>query len=101
MAEDGAGDGGALLLAAGERDPALAYHGLVARREALDIGGQPGDFGGAADLLFVRLLHAECDVLRNGGAEEKGLLGNETDVAPEIGRIQVANVDAVDRDRAG
>ena len=45
------GDGGALFLAARERDSALAHHGLIARRKAFDIGGEAGDFGRAPDLL--------------------------------------------------
>ena len=64
IAQDGAGDGGALLLAAGESDAALADHGLVAVGERFDIGREPGDFGGAADLVLAwRLRHAEGDVL--------------------------------------
>ena len=64
IAQQRPGDGGALLLAAGERDAALAHHRLVAVRKAFDIAGQPGQFGGVADLLPRGALHAERDVAR-------------------------------------
>jgi hypothetical protein len=52
-AEDGAGDGGALLLAAGEGDAALAHRGVVAVGKRLDVGGDVGGLGGSDD-FFVR-----------------------------------------------
>ena len=51
IAEDGAGDGGALLLAAGESDAALADDGAEAGRELEDLVGDVGGAGGGFDLL--------------------------------------------------
>ena len=53
IANEGAGDGGALLLAAGEGDAAFADHGVVAFGEGFDVGGDVGGFGGAADFGVV------------------------------------------------
>ena len=51
VADEGAGDGGALLLAAGEGDAALADHGVEAAREFEDLVGDVGGRGGFQDLL--------------------------------------------------
>ena len=44
VADDGAGDGGALFLAAGEGEAALADHGVEAFGELEDLGGDVGDW---------------------------------------------------------
>ncbi len=49
--EDGSGDGGALLLASGEGDAALAYDGAEAGGEFEDLVGDVGGAGGGFDLL--------------------------------------------------
>ena len=51
VAEEGAGDGGALLLAAGEGDAALADDGLEAAGKVEDLGG---DVSGAGGVLRSR-----------------------------------------------
>src|ERR1035438_3729954 len=48
-AQQGAGYGGALLLASGEGDAALAYRRVVAFGEAFDVVGDVGGFGGGFD----------------------------------------------------
>ena len=50
-AQQGAGDGRALLLASGERDAALADRGVVAFGEAFDVVGDVGGFGGGFDVF--------------------------------------------------
>src|ERR1039457_3029963 len=50
-AEQGAGNGGALLLASGEGDAALAYGGVVAFGKRFDVLGNVGDLGGGFDVV--------------------------------------------------
>ena len=52
-AEEGAGYGGALLLASGEGDAALAYRGVVAFGETFYVLGDVGGFGGGLDVVGV------------------------------------------------
>ncbi len=101
VAQDGAGDGGALLLPARKGDAALADHGLVAFGKTCDIARQPGDFGGAADLLRGGRFHAEGDVLRDGGAEQESLLRHEADLPAQFAGVEFAHVHAVHQHRAG
>src|SRR6266852_84175 len=58
----GAGDGGALLLAAGQSDAALADNRFVFMGEALDVGIEAGDFGSLADLVEIVVGQTEGDV---------------------------------------
>jgi hypothetical protein len=53
--EDGPGDGDALLLAAGELEPALADQRVPAVRQALDEGADVRQLGGALELFAARL----------------------------------------------
>src|SRR5580704_7297933 len=78
VADDGAGDGGPLLLTAGEGDSAFADHGVEAARELEDLGGDMGDGCGLLDLFRGCFGNSEGDVLADGLGEEKGLLRDET-----------------------
>src|SRR6266851_5180331 len=69
IADDGAGNGGALLLSPGESDAALADHGFVGLAEVLDVAVQAGYIGGFADALLVVFGQAEGDVAADGFAE--------------------------------
>ena len=51
VADDGAGDGGALLLAAGEGEAAFADLGVEAFGELENFGADVGDGGGFLDLF--------------------------------------------------
>src|SRR5438445_5553067 len=86
-AQKGAGDGGALLLASGERDAAFAYCCVVAFGEAFDVLRDVGGFGGGFDVVQLRLAiflrYAEGDVFADGVAEKEGFLGNESYVAAQ------------------
>ena len=90
----------ALALAAREREALLADHGVVAV-------GQPQDelvrFGRARrglDLLARRVGPAEADVGGDRVGEEERVLEHHADVAAQRVEVNVANVDAVDRDPA-
>ena len=50
-AKQGAGDGGALLLASGEGDAAFADGSVVAFGETFDVVGDVGGFGGGFDVV--------------------------------------------------
>ena len=101
IADDGAGDGGALLLAAGEGDSALADHGVEAAGEFEDLGRDVGDGGGVFDLFGGGVGRAEGDVVADGVGEEEGLLGDEADVFAKLGEWEEADGFAVDEDGAG
>src|SRR4029077_8271319 len=66
VTDDGAGDGGALLLSTGERDAAFADNRFVFMGEAFDIGIEAGDFGGLANLVEIVVGKTEGDVAADG-----------------------------------
>src|SRR3984893_17263463 len=104
-AEKGACNGGALLLASGERDAAFADGGVVAFGETFDVLGNIGGFGGGFDVVQLRLAvflcYAEGDVFADGVAEEEGFLGNEADAAAQRVERELADGASVDQNRAG
>lgn len=86
--DEGAGDRQALALTAREREVAFADHRVVAV-------GQRGD-----ELVRLAILAAAlapspalawtpgADVLGDGGREEEGVLGDDTDVAAQVGELR-------------
>src|ERR1700729_1169460 len=70
IANDGACDGAALLLSAGESDAAFADNGVVFVSEAFDVGVDICDFSGGADLIHAEFSETEGDVPAAGLAEE-------------------------------
>ena len=98
VADDGAGDGGALLLAAGESDAALADHGVEALGELEDLGGDVGDGGGFFDLLGGCLGDTEGDVLADGLREEECFLWDEAYVFAQGVEGEAADGFSVDED---
>lgn len=101
VADDGAGDGGALLLAAGEGDAALADHGVEALGELEDLGGDVGDGGGFLDLFSSCLGDTEGDVLADGLGEEEGLLRDVAYVFAQGVEGEAADGFSVDEDGTG
>ena len=83
VAEDGAGDGGALLLAAGEGDAALADDGLEAAGELEDLGGDVGGGGGVEDLGVGGVGAAEGDVCAMVSEKRKVSWGTKPMVCAE------------------
>ena len=100
IANDGAGDGAALFLSAGESDAAFADDGVVFVGEGFDVGVEIGDFGGGADLLDAVFGEAEGDVAADGFAEEIGVLRNVADGAAQIFERPFADGVAVDEELA-
>lgn len=101
VAEDGAGDGGALFLAAGEGDAALADFGLEACGKGSDIIGEAAFGGGFGDGFGRCARDAEGDVFSEGGTEQEGFLGDEADGGAELVEVEVAQIDAIEEDAAG
>ena len=77
VGQDGAGDGKALALAAGELDAALANDGFVLLGETLGKLINAGDATGLHQLLFRGIGAAEEDVFTNSAVEEEGLLQHD------------------------
>ena len=104
-AEQGAGYGGALLLASGESDAALAYGGFVAFGKTFDVVGYVGGFGGGLDVVWrgfsIFLGYAIGYVCADGVAEKESFLGNESDLTAQRVERELADGDAVDQDGAG
>mmetsp|Transcript_20946 Transcript_20946/g.65401 ORF Transcript_20946/g.65401 Transcript_20946/m.65401 type:complete len:487 (+) Transcript_20946:20-1480(+) len=101
LADDGAGDGQALLLAAAELRPALTDLRRVAlwqrAYEAISVGG-PGSF---LALLLRGALAAIGDVLADAAGEEHGLLLHQGHLPSQPRKVQAADVVAVQEHRAG
>ena len=81
--DERARDRDALALAAGERDPALADHGVVALGQRLDELVRLGEPRGALDVVVGRVGPAERDVLAHGRREEERILGDDADLAAQ------------------
>ncbi len=91
----------ALLLAAGEGESALADHGFVLLGKALDILRNARDGSGTMQSARRLRPHAEGDVFADGGAEEEGFLGNESDLAAQGFERILADGTAIDEDGSG
>ena len=100
LGEDGPGDRHPLALAAREPEPELAGHRVVALGQPFDELVGRGGLGGGAYLLVARVGSPVADVLHQRLVEEEGLLRHERDVVEERGTLEVAEIDAVDLDRA-
>ena len=98
VADDGAGDGDALALAAGERHAALADHRVVAFRHPLDEFVRVGEPGRADDLIAGGFGFAVGDVLPDRRVEENRLLQDETDLLAQRSQSELAHVLSVDHD---
>src|SRR5215467_9182409 len=98
VTEEGARDGDALALAAGETHAALAHHRLIAlgeaRDELLGVGGARRrlELGGSR----FRLAHAQ--VVLHGALEEIGVLAHHRDETAELIEGEIADVAAADGD---
>src|SRR5262249_25510853 len=93
-----AGDRDTLALAARERDAALADHGVVALRQALDELVRLRGPRSLLHLVLRELTATERDVVADGGAEEERILRDHADLASQRRERDVADVHAVDHD---
>ena len=81
--QDGAGDGDALLLAAGESAAALAHHGVIAVGQRHDEIVAAGFFGGVDHLGLGGIGLAEEDVGPDGVVEQVHVLEHHGDVGEQ------------------
>ncbi len=100
VAQDGARDGDALLLAAGEAESALADLGLVAVGHMEDILVDVGRFGGLLNLLGGCVRAGIAYIFRDGTVEEERVLKYRGDVVTQARERHVADIVAVDEDAA-
>ena len=99
--QEDAGDGDALLLAAGEHHAALADDGIVAIRHGHDVLVDFGQLGGLDHLVHRRAWTAIADIIQNRTGEEEHVLLDDADAAAQIGQLDAADILPVQRDRAG
>src|SRR5262249_42627165 len=97
VSKDGAGDGHALALAAGEFDTAVADQGLVALGKAGDKIVRIGLAGGVLDIGATSTGSAVGDVVGNGAAKQQYLLRHDRHLVTQMAQRVVAAVSAVDQ----
>ena len=96
VAQDGAGDREALLLAAGEPVAALADHGVVAVGQRQEVVVDLRCLRGRDELVVGGAGLGEPQVVGDGGVEEAGLLGDDADRRRQVVEGHVPDVDSVD-----
>ena len=100
IAEQGAGDGDALALAAGEPGAAFAEIGVEPLGQ-LRAGTRPHwRLGRAPELGVARLPAAVAQIVARRGGEDDRLLRHHRDPRADVGRVGLAQVDAVEPDAA-
>ena len=100
-AQEGARNGGALLLAAGEIDPALAQHGVEPLGKGLNFLFELSHLHGPLHFGQRRPFRAKVDVGPNGVREQERILGHVPDAAAQHLQRNGADVVPVDEHRAG
>jgi hypothetical protein len=90
--EDGAGDGDALLLAAGELEAALADHRVIAARQGGDEVVDAGGAGGGLDLAACGAVAPIGDVVADGVVEQHRVLGHHADGGAQRVLVDIADV---------
>ena len=88
------GDGGALLLSAGQVDPPLAQHRVVPAREFRNRRSELRHLRDALEAAVVR--RAQQDVVPQRVAEEERFLRHDAEGAPQLGQREPVDRDAVD-----
>ena len=82
--EEGAGEGKALGLSAGEAGAAFADEGFIFLGQRFDEVMQARGFGGADDFFVGRVRFAKADVFGDGGVEEVWFLGDPSDIGLKV-----------------
>src|SRR5262249_48662660 len=98
VTEEGASDGDALALAAGETHAALTHHRLVALGEARDELLGVGGTRRRLELAGRRFRLAHTQVVLHGAVEEIGVLTHDRDETAELIEGEIADVAATDGD---
>ncbi len=100
VAQDRAGDGDALALAARQRQSALADLGVVAIGQGLDEDMRLGGFRGVDHRVAGRAGAGEGDVVGDGAGKDRHVLRHDGETRPGLGKRCLAQIDAVDQDAA-
>ena len=97
IGQEGASDGNALSLAAGQGHAALADLCRVALFKVQDEFMRLSLAGGALDVFLGRFGHAKGDVLGDGARKEKDVLLDGRDLGAQRFQFPVAHVDPIDQ----
>src|ERR1039457_3590604 len=95
---NGAGDGNALALSAGELDATLADDRLVLLLELFGKLIDAGDAAGGEDLLFGGMGTGEADVFADGAVEQKSVLQHHAKLRTEGIQTHGGKVDGIHQD---
>ena len=98
IADEGAGDGDALLLTAAEHGPSLAHHRLVLERQLADEVVGVGLFGSAFDIVLRESRLSVADVGRDGRAEEHRFLADDAHLRAQPLDVEIGQFVAVQFD---
>ena len=98
--EDGASDGKALLLPTGQHHAAFADDRAIAQRQVDDKVMHQRCASGGLDFGIVGLGFAEADILGHRAGKDGRLLLDIGEALAQIARPHVANIDAIDPNRA-
>ena len=93
-------DRDALLLSAGQFQPALTDNGVITLRQAIDKIVDVGDLRRLPHLIHARILIRILDVVVDGVVEQHRILRHDADVLAQAGLSHVADVLPVDQDAA-
>jgi len=96
--EQGAGDGDALALSAGETQAAFAHHRLIALGQGLDELMRIRRPRRRLDLILRGVWLAEAQIVRHRAVHEIGILHDHRDMAPQHLQGQAAEVMPAERD---
>ena len=99
--EEGSGEGEALALTAGEEDPVFADHGIVSVGELLDEGVGEGVAGGLLDLGERGVGTCVGDIVADGAGDQGRVLGDDADLASEVGDVEFVVGNVIGAKRAG
>ena len=101
VAQNSAGDGDPLALAAREHNAALADRRVESLRQRGNKSSRMGVLGGPHDIGIGSVRAAEADVVARRGGEHHAVLRHQRDAGTQLSRIEVHEPHAVERDIAG
>ncbi len=100
VGNDGTCNRHSLTLASAEREPALADRRVVSLGEPCDEVVCAGKSRSAFHRCHIRIGFGKGDVVSNGIVEQEGFFEHHTDVLTQFAYIELAQIDAVQRDAA-
>src|SRR6185436_13089787 len=98
--QQGARDGDALALAAGQTHTAFADMAGITVRQAFDKIVRVGHGGGGLYIGIGSVGAAVTDIVQYSAGEQHRLLRNQSDLGAQRGRVEFADIDAVEQNAA-